>query len=75
MEAGLQVAGWLADGFDDAAVARAAARRRVEVVPLSAYSRRRMRRQGLQLGFAAVDEGEIGRGITELARTLEAIRR
>jgi len=75
VEAGLQVAGWLADGFDDAAVARAAARRRVEVVPLSAYSRRRMRRQGLQLGFAAVDEGEIGRGITELARTLEAIRR
>lgn len=70
VEAGLQVAGWLADGIDDVSATHAAARRRVEVVPLSAFSRRRMRRQGLQLGFAAVDEKEIRRGITELARAL-----
>jgi GntR family transcriptional regulator/MocR family aminotransferase len=75
VEAGLQVAGWLADGIDDESAARAAARHRVEVVPLSAYSRRRIHRQGLQLGFAAVDEQEISRGITALARTLEALSR
>jgi GntR family transcriptional regulator/MocR family aminotransferase len=75
VEAGLQVAGWLADGIDDVSATRAAERRRVEVVPLSAYSRRRMPRQGLQLGFAAVDEKEIGRGITELARALAALAR
>ncbi len=75
VEAGLQVAGWLADGIDDVSATRAAARRRVEVVPLSDYSRRRMPRQGLQLGFAAVDEKEIGRGITELARALTPLAR
>ena len=71
VEAGLQTAGWLRDGLDGESVARAAAARGVEVTPLGRYSRRRMAREGLVLGFAAVDEAEIARGVGELATALE----
>jgi DNA-binding transcriptional MocR family regulator len=50
---------------------RAAAARGVEVVPLNAYHRGRATREGLQLGFAALDAKEIRRGVTELAIALE----
>jgi DNA-binding transcriptional MocR family regulator len=53
-------------------VARAAATRGVEVKPLSRYSRRPLARNGLQLGFSAIDEAEIRRGVTELAVALKA---
>jgi hypothetical protein len=43
----------------------------VEVTPLGRYSRRRLAREGLQLGFAAVDVTEIARGVRELATALE----
>jgi GntR family transcriptional regulator / MocR family aminotransferase len=46
----------------------------VEVTPLSRYSRGRLARDGLQLGFAAVDVPEIRRGVRELARALEEVR-
>jgi GntR family transcriptional regulator/MocR family aminotransferase len=71
VEAGLQTSGWLRRGIDAVRVAKAAAARDVEVVPLSAYSRRPLVRDGLQLGFAAVDGPEIERGVSELARVLE----
>ncbi|HEV2843749.1 MAG TPA: PLP-dependent aminotransferase family protein, partial [Thermoanaerobaculia bacterium] len=71
IEAGLQTMGWLRDGIDGELAARAAARRNVEVAPLSRYSRRRVPREGLKLGFAAVDAREIRRGVRELAVALE----
>ncbi len=79
VEAGLQMAGWLAEGIDDVRAAGAAARRDVDVTPLSRYLRgggRRGRgvRQGLQLGFAAVDPEEIRRGVRDLAVALEEVR-
>jgi len=74
-EAGLQTAGWLCGGVDAVAAAKAAARRDVDVVPLSRYSRRPMAREGLQLGFAAVGPEEIRRGVRDLAITLEELRR
>ena len=80
VEAGLQMAGWLAEGIDDVRAAGAAARRDVDVTPLSRYhrggGRRRARgaRHGLQLGFAAVDPEEIHRGVRDLAIALEEIR-
>lgn len=49
-----------------------AAKREVEVTPLSRYSHGRMAREGLQLGFAAVDAKEIRRGVRELAIALES---
>jgi GntR family transcriptional regulator / MocR family aminotransferase len=67
VEAGLQTVGWLPEGFDAEEVARAAATRNIEVTPLSRYARRPMKREGLKLGFAAVDAAEIRRGVRELA--------
>jgi GntR family transcriptional regulator / MocR family aminotransferase len=72
VEAGLQTAGWLCDGLDGESCAAAAVRRKVEVTPLSWYGLGGKLREGLQLGFAAVDEREIRRGVEELARVLES---
>jgi len=72
VEAGLQTAGWLRSGLDGESVAAAAATRGVEVTPLSLYSQGAFARDGLQLGFAAVDPKEIRRGVRELAITLES---
>src|SRR5262245_49209866 len=71
IEAGLQTVGWLAEGIDDNSAARAAAARNIEAIPLSLYHRGRMSREGLQLGFAAVDKREIRRGVEDLAIALE----
>ena len=51
--------------------AEEAATREVEVIPLSRYSSRHSGRQGLILGFAAVDTRELRRGVEQLARALE----
>jgi GntR family transcriptional regulator/MocR family aminotransferase len=71
VEAGLQTSGWLCAGVAAEGASKAAKAKDVEVVPLSVYSRRRSLRQGLQLGFAAIDEHEIRRGVRELATVLE----
>jgi len=73
--AGLQTAAWLGGGLDGRSAARAAAARDVEVVPLSRYTRGRVAREGVQLGFAAVDVPEIRRGVTALAAALEGEQR
>ncbi|HEV8630048.1 MAG TPA: PLP-dependent aminotransferase family protein [Thermoanaerobaculia bacterium] len=70
VEAGLQTAAWLPAGVDGEAVARQAAARQVEVTPLARYARRPLARDGLHLGFAAVDRREIRRGVRELEAIL-----
>jgi len=75
IQAGLQTVGWLPDGVDAEAVAAAAAKRDVEVTPLSRYTRGRSAREGLQIGFAAVDAREIRRGVGELAKVVEKLTR
>jgi GntR family transcriptional regulator/MocR family aminotransferase len=72
IEAGLQTVGWLREGIDGESAFRAAAARGVEVFPLSRYSHGRIAREGLQLGFAAIDPREIRRGVQELAAALKA---
>jgi GntR family transcriptional regulator/MocR family aminotransferase len=74
-EAGLQTPAWLGPGLDGAEVSRAAAERRLEVASLHRYWRRTPEREGLLLGFAAVDEREIRRGARELAEVLESLAR
>lgn len=74
VEAGLQTAGWLAPGITGVRAVEAAAARRVEVGALSSYSLGKVEREGLQLGFAAVDAQEIRRGVTDLAVALESCR-
>jgi DNA-binding transcriptional MocR family regulator len=65
--------GWLRQGIDSAAAWRAAKARKVEVIPLSIYSRVVLPREGLQLGFAAVNGQEIRRGVHQLAIALEGL--
>ena len=71
VEAGLQTVGWLSGGLDGELAATAAAKRDVEVTPLSRYTHGRMACEGLQLGFAAMDANEIRRGVRELTIALE----
>jgi GntR family transcriptional regulator/MocR family aminotransferase len=71
VEAGLQTVGWLRGGITGESAARAAAARNVDTIPLSLYTHGKTVREGLQLGFAAVDAREIQRGVKELARALE----
>ena len=73
VEAGLQTVGWLSNGVDGVSAREAALARDVEVVPLSQYARTPLAREGLQLGFAAVDAKEIRRGVQELAIALEQL--
>ena len=71
VEAGLQTVGWLRRGLSAENVAELAAARDVEVVPLGRYASGRPRREGLILGFAAVDPKELRRGVDELARAFK----
>jgi GntR family transcriptional regulator/MocR family aminotransferase len=73
VEAGLQTVGLLSRGIDSKSAARAAAQRHVDTTPLSWYNRGKMKREGLQLGFAAVDPREIRRGVRELAIALKGV--
>lgn len=70
VEAGLQTAAWLSNGFSGESATAAAAKRRVEVTPLSHYCQGTNVREGLHLGFAAVGTKEIRRGVHELAIAL-----
>jgi GntR family transcriptional regulator / MocR family aminotransferase len=74
VEAGLQTMGWLPVGIDGEAISRAAAVRDVEVVPIARRIGDRVVQHGLQLGFAAVDETEIRRGMRDLAAVLKRRR-
>jgi GntR family transcriptional regulator / MocR family aminotransferase len=68
VEAGLQTVAWLRGRIDAESAAAAAAKRNVDVTPLHRYSQGPLARQGLQLGFAALEVKEIRRGVQELAR-------
>jgi GntR family transcriptional regulator / MocR family aminotransferase len=70
VEAGLRTVGWLQGRISAEAVSQAAAARDVEAVPLGRCAFGRSPRNGLLLGFAAVDKKELKRGVQELARVL-----
>ncbi|MBA3260030.1 MAG: PLP-dependent aminotransferase family protein [Gemmatimonadales bacterium] len=73
VEAGIQTVGWLRGGLGGESAASVAARREVEVTPVSRYATGRVAPDGLVLGFAAVDPPEIRWGVRELAAALEPI--
>jgi GntR family transcriptional regulator / MocR family aminotransferase len=75
VEAGLQTSAWLLNGVDGEAAAAAAKEHGVDVAPLSRYALTPRQREGLQLGFAAVDAREIRRGVQKLAVALEKLSR
>lgn len=75
VEAGLQTVGWLPPGIGDEAAFAAASQRQIDVTPINRYSHGDASQpQGLQLGFAALDNREIRRGVRELAIALEGLR-
>ena len=74
VEAGLQTTGLLGAGLRAAPVVRAAAEQDVEVTALGREWQGRFRREGLQLGFAAVPPEEIRRGVEVLAGVLDRAR-
>ncbi len=74
IEAGLQTVGWLRGGITGEAATSAALARGVEITALSRFTRGLVRREGVQLGFAAVDPIELRRGVMELGRALEGLR-
>lgn len=65
--AGLHLVGWLAEGVNDRAVSAAMLANGVEARALSAYSLKPLKRGGLVLGFAALDEGTIRAGVKRMA--------
>jgi GntR family transcriptional regulator / MocR family aminotransferase len=71
VEAGLQTTAWLCRGIDSESAAAAAAKRGVDLTPISRYSHGHALPQCLQLGFAALDQREIRRGVRELAIALQ----
>ena len=75
IEAGLQTSAWFRKKIDGAAVIQAARQRGLDLLALSRFSSGPMDRDGLLLGFAAIDPPEIRRGVKELAAVLAGASR
>jgi GntR family transcriptional regulator/MocR family aminotransferase len=74
-DAGIQLVAWLPEGLDDREVSRAAAARGVEARPMSIFYARGPARSGLELGYAAFDEGEIRKGAVQLSAAIRSCLR
>jgi GntR family transcriptional regulator/MocR family aminotransferase len=72
-EAGMHLVGYLPPELDDRAVSAAARARGIEAPPLSAYYLEQSARGGLLLGYTGVTEGEIVRGVRELAAAIRDV--
>jgi GntR family transcriptional regulator/MocR family aminotransferase len=73
-DAGLYLRIVLAEGLNEEAVAREAAKRGVGVYPAGPYFARPVARPGLILGYAALDEAGIAEGVRRLRRAIDAVR-
>ncbi len=74
-EAGMHVVGWLPEGVDDRAVAAFAAEQNIEVMPISAFAIEPLKRGGLVLGYAGIDEMAIRERIHRLGIVLASFLR
>jgi GntR family transcriptional regulator / MocR family aminotransferase len=72
IEAGLQLAAWLAPEFDERTVRAAAKKHDVDVLTIGMFARGRCA-PGLQLSFSTIDNAEIDRGVRGLARAFDDI--
>jgi GntR family transcriptional regulator/MocR family aminotransferase len=75
IEAGLQTIGWLKPGILAENVCAAAAAQNIDVVALDRYCHKARLQRGIQLGFAAIDEAAIERGVSGLAVALRGLHR
>src|SRR5689334_2118024 len=69
-DAGMHAIGWLPEGVDDGAAARAALASGVEVTPLSAYCIEPPKRSALRLGYTGYTSREIWAATRKLAKSL-----
>jgi GntR family transcriptional regulator/MocR family aminotransferase len=68
---GMQVLGRLDPGKNDRAICRRARERELEILPLSKFAIRPLRRGGLVLGFAAVDPARTRSAVPQLRETID----
>lgn len=73
-DAGLHLTAFLRGGLDDQEVSSTLQDREVVAPPLSFYASRSLDRDGLVLGYAAVNETDIRKGVDQLKETLRAMR-
>jgi GntR family transcriptional regulator/MocR family aminotransferase len=71
IEAGLNVPAYLPSAMTSQEAAQRARNRGLEVWPLDRYALARNDIRGLLLGFAALSEAQIRKGVAELARALD----
>ncbi|MGI9036249.1 MAG: PLP-dependent aminotransferase family protein [Pyrinomonadaceae bacterium] len=69
---GMHIIGWLPDGVDDKAVAQKAALAGIKTAAVSTHSLTSWTRGGLILGYTAVNEKQIKKGVKQLAKALES---
>jgi GntR family transcriptional regulator/MocR family aminotransferase len=74
IEAGLQTIGRLRVNLSAEVVAQRAALHDIDVVPLSRYCHAASIPEALQIGFAAVQEKEIQRGVVKLASVFASLK-
>jgi GntR family transcriptional regulator/MocR family aminotransferase len=72
VEAGLQTVGWLKNRMTEEHATALAEQHGIEVVPLTRYAAGRAKKDGLVLGFAAVNPNELRRGVGQLVKALRA---
>ncbi|MFB6272079.1 MAG: PLP-dependent aminotransferase family protein [Salinibacter sp.] len=73
-EAGLHLTVFLNDDLDDQVVSAALEEQGVVAPPLSFYASRSLDREGLVLGYAALNESDIRDGVDRLGETLQGVR-
>jgi GntR family transcriptional regulator/MocR family aminotransferase len=72
-DSGLHLVGWLPEGVSGAAASGIALEHGVDALPVSAYAQRSLERDGLILGYAALDERRIREGVGRLSKALSVL--
>ena len=72
-EAGMHCIAWLPEGMDALALAREAAKREVDIAPVSHFSQEPLARDGILLGYSDYSEEQIQDGMRRLAMAMDSI--
>ena len=67
---GMYLVAWLRPGIDDGMAAHAAAKRGVDIIPLSAFCIKPLRRRGIVLGYSAYEPTRIRSAVIRLCSVL-----
>ncbi len=69
---GMHIIGWLPEGIDDKSLVQKAALAGVKTSAVSAHSLTEGQRSGLILGYTAINEEQIRKGVMQLAKVMES---